>query len=80
MLDPKIIAAVATIVTPVLGAIGLFVWGRGKRAGIAAVKQHLAELHEKQVAAAKTDGTEDDDKVAAEISATKAILAGLEAL
>lgn len=78
-MDPKTLATLGAIATPILGAIGLFLWGRGKAAGLAAADQVLADLHDEEVAAAKTKGTEDDERVRAKIAMVKAARAALAA-
>lgn len=80
MMEAKLIAAGGIILTGLLTAAGRALFNSGKRAGIAAAKARLEQLHEEQLAAAKTAGTADDERVAAKIAAAKTALAALEAL
>ncbi len=75
-MDPKAIAAVAA---PILGLIGMFLWTRGKAAAVAAIEERLTQLHDEEVAASKTAGTEDDERVKARIAMAKAALAAARA-
>ena len=73
-------AVIAAIATPILGALGLFLWNRGKAAGIAAIDEKLAQAHDDEVRAAETTGMADDDAVKARIASLKAARAAVAAL
>lgn len=77
MLDPKILAPIASAV---LGAIGLFVWNRGKRAGEAAIRAKIDQLHAELEKAKATPDTADDELVEGKIRNEEQLLAAIRAL
>jgi hypothetical protein len=74
--SPRVVAALAA---PILGGLGLFLWSRGKSAGIAVAEEHLRRLHDEAVAASRTPTLDDDRAVQARIAMAEDALAALRA-
>lgn len=78
-MDPKTMGFVALVLTGIATAAGRFLFVQGRSAAIAAAEERIKQLHDEElklhdeaVAAALTEGTEDDAAVRARMNVLRA--------